>query len=684
MAASSTGKKIQGANRVYIEAHGRSYVSQKGVIAVLKSIREHGMPKHVSRSTLKRTRERELDSDTAYGPLFATIEVEAKQGGKKKIPVVAPLPLLANLVQAAPFALFLDNLMSEKVPTVSKKWKICLYCDEVLPGNALKTTNDRKLVAFYWSFMEYGKFLYNEQLWMHICSLRTCHIKNIEGGYSAVFKHVAGLFFGAPHDLRHGVQLHLPAAGTSRFLFAEIGGIVSDEAALKQLWSNKGSSGSLPCFLCQNVVAHSSGLDLHDSTGTLVPSCTTKYGQCIPNRSQAVLEKARMLSTQHPVLGVGEFKTLEQSVGLTFNPQGALWDANFQTYLNPGCVEVTGFDFMHVFFVGGCWNTEVGYLLDGITRVVKPSDLHSFLQTIKWPARVSSRATSGKKAFQKHTSGDAAKCSASEGISLYPCLRSFLTLHMAQFDASEMRAVNSYLALCKVLDILLEARFKTVDPAQLLAASEAFLAHRLVSHGVKAFQPKVHYSLHMSEQLRRMGLLISCWTHERKHRELKKFANNMMSAQVSLAWERSLLEELVLMAKCQLMEFDLKTGVELINAQPADRQLTQHVWSHFGLPLDANTELTVSEGALIHHQLFCKKDVVLCDDGTNRFVAELWLHMQLKVNNDGPFDMSVVSALESVSSNVYRMCTDLSIIPSSWIHKSFPTFMTGTNVQVIP
>ena len=75
---------------------------------------------------------------------------------------------------------------------------------------------------------------------------------------------------------------------------------------------------------------------------------------------------------------------------------------------------------------------------------------------------------------------------------------------------------------------------------------------------------------------------------------------------------------------------------------------------------------------------------MLCDDGTNRFVAELWLHMQLKVNNDGPFYMSVVSALESVSSNMYRMCTDLSIIPSSWIHKSFPTFMTGTNVQVIP
>ena len=365
-------------------------MSQSGVIAVLKSIREHGMPKHVSRSTLKRTRERELDSDTAYGPLFVYIEMEAKQGGKKKVPVVAPLPLLANSVEAAPFALFLDSLMSEKAPMVSNKWRICLYCDEVLPGNALKPTNERKLVAFYWSFMEYGKYLYNDQLWMHICSIRASHIKTIDGGYSAVFKNVAGLFFREPYDLRLGVQLRLPAAGTSRFLFAEIGGVVSDEAALKQMWSCKGSSGSLPCFLCQNVVAHSSSLDLHDSTGTLVPSCTTNYSQCIPNRSQAVLEKARLLSTQNPLLSNADFKTLEQTVGLTFNPQGALWDATFQTYLKQGCVEVTGFDFMHVLFVG-CWNTEVGYLLGAITRVVKPSDLHAFLQTIRgstWLLRV--------------------------------------------------------------------------------------------------------------------------------------------------------------------------------------------------------------------------------------------------------------------------------------------------------
>lgn len=684
MAESSTGSRVQGANRVYIEAHGRSYVSQSGVIAVLKSIREHGMPKHVSRSTLKRTRERELDSDTAYGPLFDYIEIEAKQGGKKKVPVVAPLPLLANLVEAAPFALFLDSLMSEKAPMVSNKWRICLYCDEVLPGNALKPTNERKLVAFYWSFMEYGKYLYNDHLWMHICSIRTSHIKTIDGGYSAVFKHVAGLFFREPYDLRLGVQLRLPAAGTSRFLFAEIGGVVSDEAALKQMWSCKGSSGSLPCFLCQNVVAHSSSLDLHDSTGTLVPSCTTNYSQCIPNRSQAVLEKARLLSTQNPLLSNADFKTLEQTVGLTFNPQGALWDATFQTYLKQGCVEVTGFDFMHVFFVGGCWNTEVGYLLDSITRVVKPSDLHAFLQTIKWPTRVSSRAISGKNAFQKHSSGDPAKCSASEGMTLFPCIRSFLIMHMAQFNAAEMMSVNSYLALCNVLDILLEARFKTVDPAGLLAASEAFLAHRLVSHGTKAFQPKVHYSLHMAEQLQRMGLLISCWTHERKHRELKRFANMMTSAQVTLTWERSLLQELVLMAKMQLMDFDLRSGVQLINALPADRELTQHVRAHFGLPLNSNIELTVSEGAMIHHQHFSKEDVVLCDDGANKFLAELWLHMQLKVNDDGPFDMSVVSAWDRVSSNVYRMCTDLSIIPSSWIHKSFPIFMTGANAQIIP
>ena len=66
MAESSTGR-VQGANRIFIEAHRRSYVSQHGVIAVLESVKKHGLPKHLSRQTLKRSRQDEIDCNSPMG-----------------------------------------------------------------------------------------------------------------------------------------------------------------------------------------------------------------------------------------------------------------------------------------------------------------------------------------------------------------------------------------------------------------------------------------------------------------------------------------------------------------------------------------------------------------------------------------------------------------------------------------
>ena len=39
--------------------------------------------------------------------------------------------------------------------------------------------------------------------------------------------------------------------------------------------------------------------------------------------------------------------------------------------------------------------------------------------------------------------------------------------------------------------------------------------------------PKAHYALHMGEQLKAHGLLLTCFVHERRHKECKRFANQM-------------------------------------------------------------------------------------------------------------------------------------------------------------
>ena len=46
--------------------------------------------------------------------------------------------------------------------------------------------------------------------------------------------------------------------------------VVGDEAALKQVWSVKGASGTMLCMQCRTVVASASDLDTHASAGSLL------------------------------------------------------------------------------------------------------------------------------------------------------------------------------------------------------------------------------------------------------------------------------------------------------------------------------------------------------------------------------------------------------------------------------
>ena len=48
-----------------ISAGRHSYVTQSAMVAVLKAVRDHGLPERISRQTLKRTRQQELLKDTA-------------------------------------------------------------------------------------------------------------------------------------------------------------------------------------------------------------------------------------------------------------------------------------------------------------------------------------------------------------------------------------------------------------------------------------------------------------------------------------------------------------------------------------------------------------------------------------------------------------------------------------------
>lgn len=144
--------------------------------------------------------------------------------------------------------------------------------------------------------------IHMEGLWLHIFVLRASHVKKIKGGASQILGKVMELFFNDPYDVRLGVKLEVPGPIENRFLFGRVGVVVADEVALKQVFSFKGSSGTMCCFKCSNLVSHVSRLDIHDPSSTLRPSCITDLRGCNQHTDDSVHHNAMHLHAQVNVI----------------------------------------------------------------------------------------------------------------------------------------------------------------------------------------------------------------------------------------------------------------------------------------------------------------------------------------------------------------------------------------------
>ena len=271
---------------------------------------------------------------------------------------------------------------------------LTVCCDEIAPGNALKPTNERKIVAFYWSILQFGRLVHAEELWLHILVIRSSLMRKIRGGYSQLLAKVSRLF------LRHlgtcGWASSCLFRAWGSFSFGRLSMVVAGEAGLKQLWSFKGAGGTMMCFKCSNVVTHSSRLDAFDASGVLVPSCVTSLSQCRLQTCEAIKLNARHLRYQSSVLNKTRFKELEQALGLTYDPCGDLWSDDFQEIFS-GVLTLASFDWMHCYMVNGMLNTEIRCLLDHIKDHISSNMIHEFLGALNYPFALKSRGTTGKK-----------------------------------------------------------------------------------------------------------------------------------------------------------------------------------------------------------------------------------------------------------------------------------------------
>ena len=244
------------------ELSGLGYVTDAALEAILRKLGEQGcLSTHqgLSRRSIARSVKSEVVKDTLP---IQTIDLPLVNDTAYQWSYVHPAAFLNLLASCSPsFANTLTQLLAPNRSTFYHPWHIIFYADEATPGNLLRIDNTRKRILMYWSFEELGQeLLSRESNWFLAGCIKSTVCSQVPGGLSCIFNKLMQISFSDTFNFElTGATIHTSTAGVLT-CFAELGTVISDEAALKQLWSAKGAMAITPCMLCNNVVGSRSGV----------------------------------------------------------------------------------------------------------------------------------------------------------------------------------------------------------------------------------------------------------------------------------------------------------------------------------------------------------------------------------------------------------------------------------------
>ena len=134
---------------------------------------------------------------------------------------------------------------------------------------------------------------------------------------------------------------------------------------------------------------------------------------------------------------------------------------------------------------------------------------------------------------------------------------------------------------------------------------------------------KFHYMLHFGTELRRFGFLMSCFVHERKHRMVRAFCNDVKNTMI---FERTCMGNVVSQHLYKLANSSFHVGVGLVHPSCAPRALCDVVRKDLGLPNDSAVQ--VANVARFNEWATCKVgNVVLVRDGVGHVAGLVWKHV---------------------------------------------------------
>ena len=292
--------------------------------------------------------------------------------------------------------------------------------------------------------------------------------------------------------------------------------------SIQEAFNSKGPNGSKPCLSCKNVVqfaevaGHSYlvGIDAHPRY----------FDRATDDDAASMVDCLRRIAES------GRKKDLEkteQALGLNYHPEGLL----FQSHLSPHVKAVSGWhrDWMHVFLVSGVCNILLQQTIIALRREgVMPNDLATFFGQFRLPKAWGcvdpewfSKARIGRVAEDK----DGWKGFASELLTIWPILRCFMDKAIEP-SGRLPRHVQCVRLMDRILRLASSGPKTAAEHIGVLEAMMADFAAVYREEFADLIKPKFHHMHHLADHARNIGVLLSCFPSERKHKQTKALANH--------------------------------------------------------------------------------------------------------------------------------------------------------------
>ena len=499
-------------------------VTKSGIAKVLQTLQGEGLLKDdklgapKERDRLTEASAHHARAHTPYGKVVQRVA----------IPMTTGPPLAWEFINPFAFIWYLSTIccefsemMANAARNAGHKLRFLLYGDELTPGNPLRVDGGRQSFCFYYSFLDWPPWiLHRKDGWLALGALRTSIIHRIDGGVSHLITIIMKtLFVDGPVNFADGFSFM--NRGVSVLCTATFVGFIADEKGLKEFLNIKGQAGHKPCPNCKNVVnfIHKRGAAGSDY---VVGLDATSLGELKLHNDKSFFAMVSRVGAAAAASNA-ECEELEKVCGVNYDPRSILFCPELRPLIK--MPDIYHRDWQHTLCSNGVAGTEIAAILGVMQANAALKARNIVLDTLeKYCAKFTmpSEHSSNKNWFsKKHIAPDHVKHFASDILCMVPLLYSFFTRVVAPLGHMADN-ITCFGLLYKILSILQCTYVLTAEKyAELRRAVDEHhqLFKRLYPNHIKV---KFHHLLHLPEDLQHLGLVLSCFVTERKHRDWKR------------------------------------------------------------------------------------------------------------------------------------------------------------------